>query len=221
MFFNFSNKIRDYQKIICIIVFYLFQVFLVEMLSFCYNNLLCYLFFYCLNLDSLFQFWLILNSEGCMDVLGSFVFDFLRIFLIFFSFFLVVILLEVFIVILSFFISIWVLVFQSFILVVNQRFLSYSDVGEMLMIVFLLFDVNLMSVIKKFLLGIFENGLIVFFVQFFIVCVLLYLYVIYLQLFLFVKFENFNLNFVLFFQVGFVVIKVFYEFLLRFLVKCF
>lgn len=156
-----------------------------------------------------------------MDVLGSFVFDFLRIFLIFFSFFLVVILLEVFIVILSFFISIWVLVFQSFILVVNQRFLSYSDVGEMLMIVFLLFDVNLMSVIKKFLLGIFENGLIVFFVQFFIVCVLLYLYVIYLQLFLFVKFENFNLNFVLFFQVGFVVIKVFYEFLLRFLVKCF
>lgn len=156
-----------------------------------------------------------------MDVLGNFVFDFLRIFLIFFSFFLVVILLEVFIVILSFFISIWVLVFQSFILVVNQRFLSYSDVGEMLMIVFLLFDVNLMSVIKKFLLGIFENGLIVFFVQFFIVCVLLYLYVIYLQLFLFVKFENFNLNFVLFFQVGFVVIKVFYEFLLRFLVKCF
>lgn len=156
-----------------------------------------------------------------MDVLGSFVFDFLRIFLIFFSFFLVVILLEVFIVILSFFISIWVLVFQSFILVVNQRFLSYSDVGEMLMIVFLLFDVNLMSVIKKFLLGILENGLIVFFVQFFIVCVLLYLYVIYLQLFLFVKFENFNLNFVLFFQVGFVVIKVFYEFLLRFLVKCF
>lgn len=156
-----------------------------------------------------------------MDVLGSFVFDFLRIFLIFFSFFLVVILLEVFIVILSFFISIWVLVFQSFILVVNQRFLSYSDVGEMLMIVFLLFDVNLMSVIKKFLLGIFENGLIVFFVQFFIVCVLFYLYVIYLQLFLFVKFENFNFNFVLFFQVGFVVIKVFYEFLLRFLVKCF
>lgn len=118
-----------------------------------------------------------------MDVLGSFVFDFLRIFLIFFSFFLVVILLEVFIVILSFFISIWVLVFQSFILVVNQRFLSYSDVGEMLMIVFLLFDVNLMSVIKKFLLGIFENGLIVFFVQFFIVCVLLYLYVIYLVIF--------------------------------------
>lgn len=154
-----------------------------------------------------------------MDVLGSFVFDFLRIFLIFFSFFLVVILLEVFIVILSFFISIWVLVFQSFIFVVNQRFLSYSDVGEMLMIVFLLFDVNLMRVIKKFLLGIFENGLIVFFVQFFIVCVLFYLYVIYLQLFLFVKFENFN--FVLFFQVGFVVIKVFYEFLLRFLVKCF
>lgn len=167
------------------------------MLSSCYNNLLCHLLPHCSNLDSLLQLWLTLNSEGCMDASGSPVFDSSRTPLIPLSSSSVATLLEVLTAIPSLPISTWVLAFQSLTLVANQRLPSHSDVGEMSMIVPLLSDANLMSVIKKFLSGTSENGPTASSVQFSTVCALLYLHVIYSQLSLFAKSENFNLKFVL------------------------
>ncbi|XP_022332916.2 dual E2 ubiquitin-conjugating enzyme/E3 ubiquitin-protein ligase BIRC6-like isoform X4 [Crassostrea virginica] len=129
-----------------------------EMLSSCYNNLLCHLLPQCSNLDSLLQLWLTLNSEGGTDATGSPMFDSSRTPLILLSSSSVATLLEALTAIPSLPISTWVLAFQSLTLTANQRLPSHSDAGEISMIVPMLADPNLISVIKKFLSGTSENG---------------------------------------------------------------
>ncbi|XP_062579414.1 baculoviral IAP repeat-containing protein 6-like [Saccostrea cucullata] len=129
-----------------------------EMLSSCYNNLLCHLLPQCSNLDSLLQLWLTLNSEGNTDASGGPIFDSSRTPLILLSSSSVSTLLEVLTAIPSLPISSWVLAFQSLTLIANQRIPGLSEVGEVSMIVPLLSDPNLISVIKKFLSGTSDNG---------------------------------------------------------------